>query len=189
MPSTRRPLKIYCGISAIFFIIILVILIVIFLTLLRPKQPGVTANSITLKHFDAEVFPAFGLNVTLALVLTINNHRNYGSFKYDNTTAYLSYHGEVIAEAPLEGDLIPARSKHNISTTVDIGVDKLVESPYFLNESSQGVLNFTSVTTLRGIVRVFKVFHLHAVAHSTCEVALFLKLETVDSICTSKLKL
>ena len=62
-------------------------------------------------------------NVSLGLVVTVDNP-NYGGFKYKNNTVYINYRGNLVAEAPIENDLIPARAKHNISTTVIIFADQ-----------------------------------------------------------------
>ena len=55
----------------------------------------------------------FLLNVTMGITVTINNP-NYGSFKYGNSTMSVTYHRDLVAEAPIEVDKIPARGKHDI---------------------------------------------------------------------------
>ncbi|OVA16181.1 Late embryogenesis abundant protein [Macleaya cordata] len=146
------------------------------------------AHPVKLTKIHFGVFPVLRLNVTLALVVTINN-RNYASFKYKNTTTYVTYRGNVVAEAPIESDDIRARSKHNISTSVEIFADKLVLDPHFWIDLSVGSLNFTTSTTLEGKVNLFKILKLHATTSSTCDISLFVKSQTVDSICNSKTKL
>lgn len=170
--KSHRDLKICCGVTILRFIIVLTVLVALSLTILKPKQPQVTPLPVTLEKF--ELVPSLPpiLNVTLGIVVTINN-RNYGSFKYVDTTAYISYRGNVVAEAPIEHGTIPSRGKHNISTSTEISSDKFLSNPYFLTDVLVGNLNFTSSSTMHGKVRVFEFLKIKATTFTTCDIAVF----------------
>ncbi|KAJ4703180.1 Late embryogenesis abundant protein [Melia azedarach] len=183
-----RGLKVCCGVTAILLISLLTVLIVLLLTLFKPKEPKITSEPPTLENFDLIFFPVIELNMTLGIVVTVDN-RNYGSFKYKNSTAYVSYHGIVVAEAPIEDGKIPARGKHNISTSITVFADKLASNSNFLGDSFSGVLNFSSTTTLRGKVSMLKFFNIKASSYSSCDISIFIQKQSIDSVCKSKVRL
>ncbi|XP_058071019.1 uncharacterized protein LOC131220064 [Magnolia sinica] len=186
--QTRRAFMICCGVTTIFIIILLAVLIALFLTVFKPKQPQIQTQSVSPKGIEFQVFPFLQLNVTLGLVVTVKN-RNYGSFKNDNSTAFVYYHGELVAEAPIERGMIPARSSRNISTTVEILADKLLTSLYFWADIGTGSLNLTSSLTLHGKASFLKLIKIHATAINTCDISVFLHSGTVDSSCHAKIKI
>lgn len=186
-PKIKKALKIGCGITAILLIILLVVGIILYFTILKPKDPKVTIQSVTLESIRFEPFPAFHLNITIGLILTIHN-RNYGSFKYDSSRAYVTYRDDPAAEAPIEADTIPARKDHDVNTTVLINSDGFSKNPNFLGDFISGCLNFTSSTTLHGKVTVFKVLKHKATTVSICDISVFTKFQNASSLCKSKIK-
>ncbi|XP_059294855.1 uncharacterized protein LOC132047896 [Lycium ferocissimum] len=186
-PRTKKALKIGCGITAILLIILLVVGIILYFTILKPKDPKVTTQSVTLESIRFELFPAFHLNLTIGLILTIHN-RNYGSFKYKSSRAYVTYHGDPAAEAPIQADTIPARADHDLKTTVLIDSDGFSKNPAFSGDVASGCWNFTSLTTLHGKVTVWKVLKLKATTVSTCDISVFTKFQNASSVCKSKIK-
>ncbi|KAK4346664.1 hypothetical protein RND71_033003 [Anisodus tanguticus] len=186
-PRTKKALKIGCGITAILLIILLIVAIILYFTILKPKDPKVTTQSVTLESVRFEPFPALHLNITIGLILTIHN-RNYGSFTYDNSIAYVTYRGDPAAEAPIEADTIPARADHDLKTTVLVDSDGFSKNPNFSGDVFSGCLNFTSSTTLHGKVTVWKVLKHKATTVSTCDISVFTKFLNATSVCKSKIK-
>ncbi|KAK9267495.1 hypothetical protein L1049_009923 [Liquidambar formosana] len=184
---SRRGLKICCGVTAILFIIILVVVIVLSLTIFKPKQPKITTQSVTLEHAKLVIFPVVKLNVTLGIALTIDN-RNYGGFKYEDSTSYVSYRGTVVAEAPIEHDRIPARGKLNVSTSVEIVGDKLILDPQFKQDCDSGIVNFTSSTILHGKVILLNFWKKKATTYSACNISIYVIDQAADSVCHSRVK-
>ncbi|XP_058220357.1 uncharacterized protein LOC131330697 [Rhododendron vialii] len=117
--SSRKGLKICCGTTFVLLIVLAIVCVTLYFTMFKPKKPQVTAHPVSLENIEVQIFPAFSLNVTIGLVFTINN-RNYGSFKYQNSTCYIDYHGTNIAEVPIEGGTVPARRKFNLSTYANV---------------------------------------------------------------------
>jgi hypothetical protein len=186
--KSHRGLKICCGVTAILLITIFVVLLVLFLTILKPKDPKIISQPVILEHFHLLAFPFLSLNISLGMLVTVNN-RNYGSFKYQNNTTYVRYHEEIVAEAPIEADTILARREHNISTTVNVLADKLITNPNFRGDFAAGVLNVTSETDLHGKVSLFKLIKMKATSYSTCDISIFLLNNSVISVCKSRVSL
>lgn len=164
-------------------------MVILYFTILKPKNPEITSQPVVLEHFELMVIPAIKLNVSLGIVVTVNN-RNYGGFEYQNSTAYVTHRGDVVAEAPIQADTIPARRKHNISTTVIVLADKLITNPKILDDFKWGLgtLNFTSATTLHGKAIILKVFKKKAISDCTCDTSLFLGNVSSHSDCKSTVK-
>ncbi|KAF3613840.1 hypothetical protein BC332_05676 [Capsicum chinense] len=184
---TKKALKIGCGFTVILLLTILIVAITLYFTILKPKDPKVTTQSVTLESIRFEPFPAFHLNVTIGLILAIHN-RNYGSFKYDSSIANVTYRGDPAAEALIIADTIPARADHDLNTTVLIDLDGFSKNPNFLGDLFSGCLNFTSSTILHGKVTVWKVMKLKATTVSTCDISVFTKFQNATSVCKSKIK-
>ncbi|KAJ8545993.1 hypothetical protein K7X08_018576 [Anisodus acutangulus] len=128
----------------------------------------------------------FGETIDIAVGNCLD--RNYGSFTYDNSIAYVTYRGDPAAEAPIEADTIPARADHDLSTTVLVDSDGFSKNPNFLGDAFSGCLNFTSSTTLHGKVTVWKVLKHKATTISTCDISVFTKFLNATSVCKSKIK-
>lgn len=189
--KSHRGLKICCGVTVLLFIIVIAVLVALSLTVLKPKQPQVTPLPVSLEKFElVQGLPPI-LNATLGIGVTISN-RNYGSFKYGDSTAFISYRGNVVAEAPIEHDTIPSRGKHTISTSTEISSDKFLSNPYFLTDVLVGNLNFTSSSTMHGKVRVFEFLKIKATTFTTCDIAVFfhdLAKINISSSCRSHIDL
>lgn len=182
-----KCLKSYCRITTILLIIVLIVLIILFFTLFKPKEPKITTKAVTLQKINLLFFPTIQLNVTLGVVVTVDN-RNYGGFKYQNGTAYVSYRGVVIAEAPVEDGRIPARGKQSISSSITIFSDKLMSNSKFSDDILSGVMNFSSTTTLHGKIIMLKYFKKKATSYSSCDIRIFLQSQSIDSVCKSKVE-
>lgn len=185
---SHKGLKIWCGITALLFLIISVTILVLFLTILKLKDPKIITQSVTLEKLELVVFPATKLNISLGILVRVENV-NYGSFAYEKSRAFVSYHGNVIGEAPIKNDIVPARGKLNISTVVDIFGDKLVSDKNFLGDFLIGVMNFTSSTTLHGKASLLKLLKRKATSYCSCEISFLLQANRVDSTCNSRFKL
>ena len=124
----------------------------------------------------------------LGIVITIVNP-NYGNFKYVNSSGYLKYRDTIIAEVPLGIRSFPARSTTNVSTTVGIMTDKLIQDPKFLSDIEGGVFNLTAEATLPGKVTMIKILRLKAKIYISCGVSFNIIAVDASSRCMSKIKL
>ncbi|KAB2610614.1 hypothetical protein D8674_018646 [Pyrus ussuriensis x Pyrus communis] len=163
--TSRRGLKICCGATAIFLVIVIIILTTLSLTILNAT-----------------------LNVTLNMLITIENRNRIGSFKYKNATAYVHYRDSIVAEVPIQADFVPARGKVNMTTSVDLMGETILSNPNFMSDVASGSLNMTSIASLHGRVSILNFLKLHAMALSTCNISCFILTKTIDSKCKSKMK-
>ncbi|RWR93426.1 late embryogenesis abundant-like protein [Cinnamomum micranthum f. kanehirae] len=180
--SSQGGFKKFC---VVLTLIIIVVLVVLFFSILMLKRPKVQPQPAILLNIDVQLSYPIKLNVSLGLDVTIKNP-NYGSFKYENGTTYLYYHGKVVADAPIESGVIPARTTQNISTVVELMADQLSSSPYFLGDLSAGFLNFTASSTLHGKASFLNILKIQATSMTECYISVFLKGFTY-SHCDSKI--
>ncbi|KAG6392309.1 hypothetical protein SASPL_146525 [Salvia splendens] len=150
---------------------------------LKPKNPKITMQQATLKHisFGSD----FQINVTLGMLVTVNNP-NHASFRYENSTAFVSYRGAPVAEAPIQEDAIPARGSHDISTDLFVDGDRVVANPGFMEDLAARRFNFTSSTTLHGRAKVLNLFKITATTNSTCVISVDVDAQNATSLCNSK---
>lgn len=186
--TSRKGLKI-CWISTLILLIILIVVsISLFFTVFKPKQPQVSAHPSKLENIEVQIIPTLSVNATIGLAITVNN-QNYGSFSYENTRAYIAYHGSTIAQVSIEHDIVPARGKVNITTYANITGEKLVSNPNFLKDYTSGRLNMTSWAALHGKVNLLNVFKLDAKVLTTCDISIIIEPQGLDFKCKSKIKL
>ncbi|EEF32651.1 uncharacterized protein LOC8264283 [Ricinus communis] len=183
--SSRRGLKIFCGVTAIFLIIVAVVFVSLAFTIFKPKDPQVFLHPSGLENLQLANITS---NVTMDMVITIGNP-NYGSFKFRNSTGYVNYRGDVVGEIPVAEDLVPARSKTNITTSADLMAGKIMTNPEFFGDFLLGNLNMTATAVLHGKVSVLKIFNLHATTFTTCYISVFVNSRDIQSTCKSKIKL
>ncbi|XP_050371621.1 uncharacterized protein LOC126789504 [Argentina anserina] len=184
-----RGWKLCAIVTGILLIIIVVVLVVLFLTVLKLKEPDVVARPINLESYDVVFFPAIRFNVSVGLLITVKN-RNYGSFKYGNSTAHIFYRGKLIAEARFKDGTIPSHKKFNIRTSMDILADRLLLDSDFLKDLTiVGVVNFTSHTVVHGKGSLLHIFHKKGHSYTDCNISIVVGSQSLDSACTTVFKL
>ncbi|PON83865.1 Late embryogenesis abundant protein [Trema orientale] len=186
--SHRRGLIVCCGVTALVLILAASVVTALAFTVFKPKEPEITADPAGLENIHYTISPNT-TNVTLDMIITIDNGKNYGSFKFQNTTAHVNYRGDLVAEVPIMHGLVPARGKLNITSSADFMLGKVISNPRFFEDFLNGSLNLTSTTTMHGRVSLFKVIKIRATAFSTCDISFFVIDREVQSKCKSKLKL
>ncbi|XVF43399.1 hypothetical protein PTKIN_Ptkin02bG0037000 [Pterospermum kingtungense] len=188
--TSRRGLKICCAATAIFLVILAIVVTTLALTVFKPKNPKITLYPQGLENigFGLGGFTNGTMNATIGMVVAINNP-NYGRFKFKNTTSFVNYRGDVVAEVPIEQSLVPAHGKVNISTSADFMVDRLISNPSFWSDVLAGSVNFTTDATVHGKVTLLNILKLHASVPSTCDISVFIKSQSVKSTCKTKIKL
>lgn len=189
MKSSRKGVKICCEVTATFFIIVAVVFVTLWFTTLKPKEPEITTYLVGLENMNPFLLLTIN-NVRLNMTITIDNHRNIGSFKFSNATAYVKYHGDVVAEVPIGQNLVPARGKLNITSSTDLMVGRMVANPIFFDDVGKGSLNLTATAALHGKVSLlFEFVKLRATTFSTCDISFLVASMNVKSMCMSKIKL
>ncbi|XP_027343345.1 late embryogenesis abundant protein At1g64065-like [Abrus precatorius] len=182
-----RGLKMCLGGSVLFLIIVAIAIVTLFFTIFKPKDPDISVNPVGLQHFPFALSPNLTMNLSLATVITIGNP-NYGSFEFTNSTGYVNFHDNVVADVPIGANLVPARSKINLNTCTELMVGKLALDPHFWSDVLVGTLNLTSTATLPGEARFLKIIRLKATSSTSCNISFNFHTKDVDSKCISKVK-
>ncbi|KAM7525214.1 hypothetical protein LguiA_015116 [Lonicera macranthoides] len=181
--NSSRALKLCFSITSLLVIVLLTVSITLFLTLLKPKQPKIITQSVTLQSIKFSAIP-FLLNVNLGINITIQNP-NYGNFEYENGRVLVSYRGTVAGESPVSGEKIPGRGKVDLRTEV-LGIgEKLVPGPDFWGDYLDGCWNFTLSIGLKGKANIFKLLKIKATSYRTCDISVFIQSHSSTYFCSS----
>ncbi|KAL7589574.1 hypothetical protein Lser_V15G40326 [Lactuca serriola] len=186
--NSRRVMKICCVVATLLLIIFLLISVILFFTVFKPKNPKVTTHPTSLENVEFQLYPNVSINATIVLNVTISN-RNHGSFKFQNSIAYVDYRGTLIAEIPIEHAKIPAHGNFTITAYANVTTEKMVTDPNFYNDMDSGYFNFTSTAILYGDVSVFKIIKKGAKVTNICNIIVALLTRKVESKCHAKVKI
>ncbi|KAJ7239231.1 hypothetical protein O6H91_04G104000 [Diphasiastrum complanatum] len=188
----RRPCLICLGVTVTIVVILVIILIILFFTLLKAKDPRIKVNSLLLENFQAALsLPTFQPAITLVLSLNVTiNNPNRSSFKYNNSTSYLFYHGETVGEAPIPAGQISALGKQTLVTLLHIQADRFLLNPNLLPDVTLGILPISSQTILSGRVKLLKLIKRHATSTTVCDIVVSITNRTISNLqCNYKVKL
>ncbi|KAI4305122.1 hypothetical protein L6164_028508 [Bauhinia variegata] len=187
--TSHRGIKICLGVSALLTLIFTTVIVTLIFTIFKPKDPIITIHPVDIENINQLSFGSnVTINVTLDMDITVQNP-NYASFRCHNSTGYVNYHDIVVAEVPMKAQLIPARSKINLTTSADFMVGKLIEDPNFWLDFANGTLNFTSMATLPGKMTMLKIIKFKGTVNNWCDISVNISSKAVESKCLSKIKL
>ncbi|CAL1397757.1 unnamed protein product [Linum trigynum] len=182
MSCCGRGLKICLVVACILLLVIAVALVVLFLVVLKPKEPKITTKSVTLDRIQSAILPRPFLNLTLGLVVEVKNP-NYGSFRYDDSNAYLVYRGDLVGVSPIPAGYQKARSTQTIRTNITLMAGEFLKDFEFYGDLLKGVLNFTSTSSLHGKASIFKVLKTEVSSNCTCEISVHVASQKTESSC------
>ena len=188
MKSNARKCLITCCITTTILLLLILTLVILYFTLLKPKQPVIVATPVSLKNIKFGIFPIVTLQVKLGIDVFIKN-RNHAGFKYGNSSTSVYYRGTSVGQAQIPAGKIGARATQNISTVIDLEVDKVISNPGFLPDMLSGMMNLTSGSTMVGDVILLKIFKLHATSSVNCDITVFVKTRNSTSNCVSTIKI
>ncbi|KAF4394425.1 uncharacterized protein LOC115700261 [Cannabis sativa] len=185
--SGSRCLIICCMAAVASILITGAVFTALCLTVFKPREAEIST------HFE-DINNSFSpnitsLNVSIDVIITIDNRKNYGSFKFNNAIAYVYYHGDVVAEAQIQHNLVPARGKVNMTSSADFMMGKLISNPNFVDDVVSGSLHLTSTSSLHGKVILFKILRMHATTFSSCNISFNINDRDIQTTCNSKIKL
>ncbi|KAK7324785.1 hypothetical protein VNO77_28629 [Canavalia gladiata] len=178
--------KICIGVSLILVIAIGTVIATLSLTIFKIRDPVISIHPVGLENLKFSL--NFSSNVSLGMILTMGNP-NYASFEFKNSISHVNFHKNVVADVPIQGEVVPARGTINVTTSAGLMVEKLILDPDFFTDISTGYLNLTSTSVLPGIARVLKIIKLKATTYSSCNISMEIHTKAVSSNCIAKLKL
>lgn len=153
------------------WIILHVVFVLLFVLLfLRVRTPKVRLGSVSVEtiNFNASsASPSF--NLKLAAQVTIKN-KNFGKFKFHNSTATVSYRGNEVGQAIIVKGNAKARSTKKINNVmVALNSNKASSNLSHLgSDLSSKNLTFTAYTKLEGKVHLFLIFKKKKSAQMNC---------------------
>ncbi|XVF65700.1 hypothetical protein PTKIN_Ptkin09bG0270300 [Pterospermum kingtungense] len=187
----RKRRNICFGMMGVLIFIVILILILAF-TVFKPKDPIITTNSVFLSNLRFSVDLArlrVFLNATLDVDLSIKNPNKVG-LKYTDSAAQLNYRGQQVGEAPIPAGNISADETVPMNLTLTVMADRLVSDSRFFSDVSGGQLALNAFAKVSGKVNILKIFKIHVVSSSSCDLTVFLFNSSVgDQDCKYKTKL
>ncbi|KAH9300665.1 hypothetical protein KI387_012248, partial [Taxus chinensis] len=132
----RRRRRVFCCcVTSIAIIVALVIIgVILAVTVFKVRDPKVTVNSVSLKHFSFKMDVLgldIDLNVTLDMNLSVKNP-NKASFKFGNSTTQLFYRGVNCGQALIPSGKVGADRTIKMNVTVTINGENLVSNSHLL---------------------------------------------------------
>ncbi|KAK4266918.1 hypothetical protein QN277_023776 [Acacia crassicarpa] len=191
--ARRRRIK-WCGcISLSLLLIIIVIIIILIFTVFKVKDPKITMNQVKVTNLDLKLDAVpriqVRVNMTLAVAMTIKNP-NAVTFRFDNTTTTMDYHGTTVAEAYGPPGEAKARRTFPMNITVDFMADRLLSSSELYSDITGGEMNMTSFSIVPGRVNIWNIVKKHVVINLNCSLTIDVRGESVkEMICKRKVKL
>lgn len=187
--SKKRCIK-CCGFITAFLLLQAVVVIVLIFTVFKVKDPVIRLNGVTIDKLELNgTTPKPGSNMTLTADVSVKNP-NYATFKYQNTSTSLFYHGMLVGEAHTLPGKSKARRTLRMNVTIDFIMDKLLSNPMLKSDVGSGLLPMTSYTRVAGRVNMLNIFKKHVVVKMNCTIAANITAKTIqDQDCKKKVKL
>ncbi|XP_027115310.2 uncharacterized protein LOC113763684 [Coffea eugenioides] len=191
--SKKRCIK-CCGFISALLLLQAVVVIVLIFTVFKVKDPVIRLNGVTIDKLELVngtngTTPKPGSNMTLTADVSVKNP-NYATFKYQNASTSLFYHGMLVGEAHTLPGKSKARRTLRMNVTVDFIMDKLLSSPMLKSDVGSGLLPMTTYTRVGGRVNMLNIFKKHVVVRMNCTVAANITSRTIQSQeCKRKVKL
>ncbi|KAK9290284.1 hypothetical protein L1049_008451 [Liquidambar formosana] len=163
------------------FVVFQTIIILVFaLTVMRIKNPKVRLGVVAVEDFSTT--NSTSINMRLVAQVTVKN-TNFGHFKYENSTATISYGGMAVGEAFIPKGRARARQTKRFNVTVDVTTDRLSSSSSNLvNDINSGVLAMSGEAKLSGKVHLMKVIKKKKSGEMNCTMAVNLATRAVQDL-------
>ncbi|XP_073270977.1 late embryogenesis abundant protein At1g64065 [Primulina huaijiensis] len=168
--NRRRCIK-CCGIITVLLLIQAIVVVVLIFTVFKVKDPVIRMNGVTIDRLEllnGTTTPRPGSNISLTADVSVKNS-NFASFKYQNTTSTLFYHGVVIGEARGPPGRAKARRTMRMNVTVDVMTDRILQQPNLNSDYSSGLLTIGSYTSVGGRVKMI-FFKKHVTVRMNCSI-------------------
>lgn len=173
-------------------LIAVIVLIVLIFTEFKAKDPKIKVTGIALKSFSLKLdstLTNFQLDVSLHLNVSVYNP-NVASFKYSNSSTFLSYRGREVGSAPIPPGKVGAKKTEKLETDLNIHALQIVMDSNLTSDLKAGIIPINTYSSLQGKLNVINVFKHHAVSTSDCSANIMVTNQTLgDFSCDYKIKL
>lgn len=165
----RKCIKCFGCFTALLLIVAVIMLVLAF-TVFHIRDPMVRMNALTLTNLKiSEGALSQDVNVTLIADVFVKNP-NAATFRYDNSTTTIYYHGATVGEARIPSGKAKARRTVRLNMTVDIIPSKVLAVQNLRSDLSLGQLNVSSYTKITGRVKVLNIVNKHVVVDMNCTI-------------------
>ncbi|KAF8369382.1 hypothetical protein HHK36_032348 [Tetracentron sinense] len=175
----KKRIKCYAYIAA-FAVFQTIIILVFALTVMRIKTPDVKLRSVTVEGLQVDnTTPSFSM--TLIAEVTVKN-KNFGHYKFDNTTATISYGGITVGEAVIAKGRAKARNTRKMNITMAVTSSQLSGNSNLGSEINSGMVTLSSYAKLSGKVQLMKMMKKRKTAEMNCTMALNLTSKAIQNL-------
>ncbi|EEF50597.1 late embryogenesis abundant protein At1g64065 [Ricinus communis] len=176
----RRCIK-CCGCITASLLVPAIVIVILIFTVFRVKDPTIKLNNVIITHMELinNTIPKPGTNISLVADLSVKNP-NIVSFKYDNTTSALYYHGVLVGEARGPPGHSKARRTMRLNATIDLVADKLISNPNLNTDAATGLLTVDSYTKLPGKVKIL-IIKKHVTIKMNCSLTVNISSQAIQS--------
>lgn len=171
--SKRKKCLAYiiAGVIAQTIIIVLFVLLVMRIRNLKVRVDSVSVESHTYTNSS--------FTVKLNAEISVKN-TNFGEFKFDNSTATISYNGTKVGEFTIIKSRAKFRSTKRFNVTVTATSAKV--STKSASDLSSGKLPLTSYAKLSGKVHLLMIFKKKKSAELSCSMAVNTKSQAIENL-------
>ncbi|KAL0015900.1 hypothetical protein SO802_002969 [Lithocarpus litseifolius] len=163
----RKCIKCFGCFTALLLIIAVIMLVLAF-TVFHIRDPMARMNALTLTNLKlSNGTLRQDVNVTLIADVSVKNP-NAATFRYDNSTTTIYYHGAVVGEARIPSGKAKAWRTVRMNMTVDIIPSKVLAVQNINSDLISGQLNVSSYTKITGRVKVLNIVNKHVVVAMNC---------------------
>ncbi|OVA18918.1 Late embryogenesis abundant protein [Macleaya cordata] len=179
-----------CGCCIALIIILAIVIVVLAFTVFRPKDPKIRMNGVQILQIKLinGTIPDPTVNIKIAADLSVKNE-NFASFRYENSTTGIYYHGKLVGEALTPAGHAKARRTERMNVTVEIITQRLLAEPNLRADAASGVVTMNSYTKLGGRVKILKIIKKHMTVRMNCTMTVNLTSLTLqEQKCKRKVK-
>ncbi|XP_068664579.1 late embryogenesis abundant protein At1g64065-like [Aristolochia californica] len=184
----RRRCILFCGCCVSTILILAILILVLALTVFKVKDPEIKLNSVYLDRLSLGT--SSSLNFSVTADISVKNP-NSASFKFGNSTTFLSYRGETVGEAKTPAGKAKARRTLRMNVTVDVRADRLLgNSGQLARDLISDTLPVNAYTKLGGRVNLLNVFKRHVDVIMNCSITVSISTTSIeDQSCERSVKL
>uniref|UniRef100_A0A5B7BBB6 Late embryogenesis abundant protein LEA-2 subgroup domain-containing protein n=1 Tax=Davidia involucrata TaxID=16924 RepID=A0A5B7BBB6_DAVIN len=175
----RRKRNIKCLIYIVAFVIIQTAIILAFVLLvMRIRDPKVRFGTVTVENLNAT---SSSFNMVLNAQVTVKN-TNFGHFKFENSTATISYRGTPVGQAVIAKARARARSTKKLNITVTVNSNKASADSHLGSDISSKKLTLTAHATLSGKIHLFKIMKKKKSAQMNCTMVVDTTTKAIENL-------
>ncbi|PON96947.1 Late embryogenesis abundant protein [Trema orientale] len=175
----RRKCLAYIVAGVILQTLIIVLFVVFVMRIRTPKVRLASVSVETLNLNSSSKSPSFNLKVNAQVAV---KNTNFGHYKFENSTATISYRGTEVGKTTLVKARARARSTKKFNVTVSFNSNKVSSNPHLGSDISSKNLTFSASAKLEGKVHLFKVFKKKKSAKLDCTFVVNTSTKTVNDL-------